>query len=470
MKKTIQTVLLAAVIMLCAMIAVSAETTISVDSVTVKTNETVTVPVRVSGNTGILGATVKVTFDEALELTNIARGDALSGLTLTMPGSTDINPVVFVWDGMAVDTSNGEVASLTFRAPEAAGTYGITVSFEPDDVVDENLESINAKAVSGVVTVEEGNTQAEDPDPSNEKTELTVDSLSGEAGETVDVSVSLKNNRGICGATVSIAYDPALTLTDIRQGDALNLTMTKPGSLTVNPIVLVWDGMTADSSEGTIVVLTFTLPSQAGTYPVTLSFDDDAIVDGDLNPIEVEATSGAITVNSDEMISVTLSDDCSIRTTGDVGVRFSAFISADDKAKADEFGFLVARSVELGANTDTLCFPAGFVSLAGENETKVGTTASGVTFICGTSYDKETEINRFGDGDDGYAFNLVLIGFLNKSQYTEKLSVRPYVRLGGTYFYGNVQSQDAYTVAKTLDESGKTNDYVKSIIKACEGE
>ena len=71
----------------------STATTIAVETVAAKKGEAVAVPIRLSGNSGICGVTVSVTYDAALTLTNVTRGDALPTLTMTKTGSLLSNPI-----------------------------------------------------------------------------------------------------------------------------------------------------------------------------------------------------------------------------------------------------------------------------------------------------------------------------------------------------------------------------------------
>lgn len=128
---------------------------------------------------------------------------------------------------------------------------------------------------------------------------LTVASVTAGEEEMIDVPVSIANNTGICGATILISYDSALALTAVNAGTALNhLVLTKPGSLIASPVKLLWDGVDADQSNGEIVILTFRKPEQDGIYAITASYKSGDIIDGDLNPVELDIVAGSITVGS----------------------------------------------------------------------------------------------------------------------------------------------------------------------------
>lgn len=129
------------------------------------------------------------------------------------------------------------------------------------------------------------------------KVNLTVGTVTAGKEDSVTVPISISDNHGICGASISVTYDKALTLTGIQGGDGLSsLTMTRPGDLTANPVIILWDGVNADTSNGNIALLTFKAPETEGNYPVTVSYEDGDIVDGDLNAVELNIINGSINV------------------------------------------------------------------------------------------------------------------------------------------------------------------------------
>ena len=129
------------------------------------------------------------------------------------------------------------------------------------------------------------------------KVNLTVGTVTAEKEDSVTVPISISDNSGICGASIRVSYDKALALTGIQKGDGLSsLTMTRPGDLTANPVILLWDGVSGDTSNGNIALLTFAVPETEGDYPITVSYEEGDIVDGDLNPVVLEIVNGGINV------------------------------------------------------------------------------------------------------------------------------------------------------------------------------
>lgn len=127
---------------------------IEAGKVIAEAGEEVKIPLTLSDNPGLLGATVSVSYDDKLTLTNVIKGEAFTGLTMTKPGDYSANPVRVVWIGIEPDSSNGVIANLVFTAPEEAGTYPIVLTYEPGDIIDADLEEANISMVNGSVTVE----------------------------------------------------------------------------------------------------------------------------------------------------------------------------------------------------------------------------------------------------------------------------------------------------------------------------
>ncbi len=148
---------------------------------------------------------------------------------------------------------------------------------------------------------------------------LTVQSVSDSAGEIVDVPITIENNPGILGATIQFTYDTGLTLVDAVAGDAFStLTMTKPGKY-VSPCRFTWDGLEMypeDIKDGTVLTLRFKIADDAengSEYRIRMAYEEDGIVDGDLNSVDLALVNGTVTVrdyvpgdvNGDEKVNST---------------------------------------------------------------------------------------------------------------------------------------------------------------------
>ena len=134
-------------------------------------------------------------------------------------------------------------------------------------------------------------------------TTLTLSSVTAFPGTTISMDITIKDNPGILGATLSIAYDEGLTLTAIEAGDAFSaLTLTKPGNLSANPFNLVWDGQELeddDIKDGVIATLTFEVSDSAeagNSLGVRMSYKNGGIVDNNLSTVNVETVDGEVSV------------------------------------------------------------------------------------------------------------------------------------------------------------------------------
>jgi len=115
--------------------------------------EEVQIPIELSGNTGIAGMTLKLSFTEGITLNSITKGDALPDLTMTKPGKL-VSPCNIVWDGQDADTTNGTIVTLTFNVPKGTvKDYQITVT--PNGVFDNDVNDVNLSVTNGKISVEE---------------------------------------------------------------------------------------------------------------------------------------------------------------------------------------------------------------------------------------------------------------------------------------------------------------------------
>lgn len=280
-------------------ISASAKTKISVDQIVAESSDLISVPIRIEDNTGICGAAISIKYDKNLTLTNIEKGEALPTLTLTKSGKLSSNPQKLVWDGIDLDKTNGIIATMNFKLPEKCGKYNIEISYEQGDIVDGNLQGIDVNVQNGCIIVSE-----------NEENlpVVSIENVKAKIGSEIKVPINISDNPGICGAALSVSYDKALKLSGISYGEAFNsLTMTRPGSLLSNPIKIIWDGLEADNSNGSIAILSFIVPNEVGEYNISVAYEEGDIVNGNLEPIKINIKSGTITVEEPQKITVDIS-------------------------------------------------------------------------------------------------------------------------------------------------------------------
>ncbi|MGN0295387.1 MAG: fibronectin type III domain-containing protein [Lachnospiraceae bacterium] len=143
--------------LICTGIPVHAEPenpSLTVGHVSTENGEIVEVPVCIANNTGICGAIISIDYDEKLELTGVAGGDAFSSMTFTKPGDLSANPVNLVWDSTDADYSNGTIAVLSFKAPDEDGDYSVSASYGEGDIIDNDLNPVEVSVNNGGINVQ----------------------------------------------------------------------------------------------------------------------------------------------------------------------------------------------------------------------------------------------------------------------------------------------------------------------------
>ena len=107
---------------------------------------------------------------------------------------------------------------------------------------------------------------------------IVVSEVEGKAGETVSVTVSMKNNPGITSTKVKVGYDAsALELLEYAQGD-FSASGYSWGNIAKNPFVINWcDMINPNNTAELLATLTFKIKDTAkgGEYALTLEYDNE---------------------------------------------------------------------------------------------------------------------------------------------------------------------------------------------------
>lgn len=127
-----------------------------VESTTAREGEEFTVAIRTQRNSGIVSFKLNVSYDaDLLELVGYEEKD-FSSMSF---GPETNNPFVINWvDAVRPDnTTNGVVVLLTFRVKEGVpvGNTAITLSYNADDVYDQNFENVGFRVENGTVEIVE---------------------------------------------------------------------------------------------------------------------------------------------------------------------------------------------------------------------------------------------------------------------------------------------------------------------------
>ena len=127
------------------------ETQIVVDSITAKPGEQISVPVRVSGNTGIAGLAFSVTIPEGYTLNSITAGPLLTSGTFSTNAQ---NCTWYTTDNM---TEDGILMNINLTVEDSAKTGEIAVNVKDNktnNLSDENGTTVPAQFVVGTITID----------------------------------------------------------------------------------------------------------------------------------------------------------------------------------------------------------------------------------------------------------------------------------------------------------------------------
>lgn len=129
---------------------------------------------------------------------------------------------------------------------------------------------------------------------------LSVSNVTAKAGKSIEVIVSIQNNPGILGMKFSLSWDEdALTLTNVKNGDALeNLTYQPPSNEKSGCNFLWYGAETGKIEDGEILKLTFKVSRSASEkdYGITLVTDSGDNFDSEFNSISFDAKNGKVSV------------------------------------------------------------------------------------------------------------------------------------------------------------------------------
>ena len=135
-----------------------AGTSFVVETVSAAPGTSVDVDICIENNPGILGATLKVTYDSNLTLTDATAGEAFAALDMTKPGQY-VSGCNFVWDAQDISPEeilDGVILTLTFEVSEDAAVnqiFEVAVSADADDIFDTDFNDILFEVTAGGVLV-----------------------------------------------------------------------------------------------------------------------------------------------------------------------------------------------------------------------------------------------------------------------------------------------------------------------------
>lgn len=179
---------------------ISAEQTNSVNP-----GQTITIPVIISNNSGIMGFSISFEYDKnILTPVSVTQGTIISGLFDDSIETSEAGSFDVVWSGTEDCKQNGILFNMTFAVnSNASGRTTIELSYSQADTFNENWQDV-------VLNCEDINLSI----GSQQTTEstLTVGNVNTLANKTVTVPVSVSGNSLSKTLNISIAYDNSVLI------------------------------------------------------------------------------------------------------------------------------------------------------------------------------------------------------------------------------------------------------------------
>lgn len=145
---------------------------------------------------------------------------------------------------------------------------------------------------------------------------FVVSSANAAAGDTVEITISLKNNPGIASAKLKVEFDSDLILKTAAYGGEMGGTAQKPSKYE-SPVTLNWFNGTKNS-EGDFdyAYLTFAVSEKAkqGEHKITLSYNPNDVFGIDEKSIDFKIENGKIVVGGDGADTASVADSAVIAT------------------------------------------------------------------------------------------------------------------------------------------------------------
>ena len=159
------------------------------------------------------------------------------------------------------------------------------------------------EAVESAESILKGNDEKIETAKKNEVPSIVISSAEAKQGDTVKISVSIVNNPGVLGMSLTLSYDESvMELVSAENGNAVKDVLDMNHSKTMESgCVFLWDGEKIDSNQiqdGEILNLEFKVLKSApvGKTQVLLVSDEGGIVNNNLESLELNIENGFINV------------------------------------------------------------------------------------------------------------------------------------------------------------------------------
>lgn len=276
---------------------------VTVGNSTGKDGDTVQVAVSIQDNPGLIAMRLYVGYDASkLQLLD-AQDQGIFGTANAYFGKDKTkNPYTLLWeDALAEEnyTANGDLAVLTFKILDDAepGESAITLTLDQGSTINVGVDNVMLQMINGSITI-----KGDEP-PAVGTSTVTCASASAEAGDTVNIAVSIQNNPGLIAMRLYVSYDAdKLQLLDAQDQGLFGSGNAYFGKVkTAIPYALLWEDALAEENytgNGTLAILSFKVldNAQAGNTEIVLSLDQGSTINVDVENVSLQLVNGTVTI------------------------------------------------------------------------------------------------------------------------------------------------------------------------------
>ena len=179
---------------------------------------------------------------------------------------------------------------------------------------------------------------------------ITGSTATGNQGSTVTIPLSITNNPGIAGLTMSVAYNADVmtldhTSLETYNGEALSGMMLYmgPASNEQNPAMFSWANLKDIDNNGILLNLTFTIHADAPAGEYTVDIEVDTVGNAAGHVLDYTVFDGIITVECSHTDTTVVPEQPA--TCKDVGYTAGVFCNSCQADAAASFPFAWLSSI-----------------------------------------------------------------------------------------------------------------------------
>lgn len=233
------------------------------EKLSAKSGDEITVPIFISGNTGLMGLGIELSYDASVMVPE----SFTASLTGTVGWNKDFceaGKVKILWSNTEEYVDDGMLFAVNFRIlPDAAaGESTIILSYLEEDSFNESYESVRFVCTPATVQVEQVKMPTFYSEP-----------LSAVAGSYLDVPVYYRNNVGVADLSIfELGYDADSFeyMQQIGESDAILKIIQQDGKLRI-----LLNAVSEETEVGVLFTLRFRVKTHAeGSYRFAYTMDD----------------------------------------------------------------------------------------------------------------------------------------------------------------------------------------------------